>query len=46
VMIPAVIALIIAVIRTILEDKTLINELPGYQDYASRVRYKFVPGIW
>ena len=46
VMIPALIALIIAVIRTILEDKTLINELPGYQDYASRVRYKFVPGIW
>lgn len=46
VMIPAVIALIIAVIRTILEDRTLHNELPGYQDYASRVRYKFVPGIW
>ena len=46
VMIPAVIALIIAVIRTILEDRTLINELPGYQDYASRVRYRFVPGIW
>ena len=46
VMIPAVIALLIAVIRTILEDRTLINELPGYEDYASRVRYKFVPGIW
>ena len=46
VMIPAVIALIIAVLRTILEDRTLINELPGYQDYAARVRYKFVPGLW
>jgi len=46
VMIPAVIALIIAVIRTVLEDKTLLNELPGYQAYAARVRYKFVPGIW
>ena len=46
VMIPAVIALIIAVIRTILEDRTLINELTGYQEYASRVRFKFLPGIW
>ena len=46
VMIPAAIALIIAVIRTVLEDRTLLNELPGYQDYASRVRYKLVPGIW
>ena len=46
VMITAVIALIIAVMRTILEDRTLINELPGYQDYASHVRYRFVPGIW
>jgi protein-S-isoprenylcysteine O-methyltransferase Ste14 len=46
VMIPAVIALIIAVIRTVLEDRALMSELPGYQDYASRVRYKFVPGIW
>ena len=46
VMIPALIALIIAVIRTVLEDKTLLNELPGYQAYAARVRYKFVPGIW
>jgi protein-S-isoprenylcysteine O-methyltransferase Ste14 len=46
VMIPAIIALIIAVVRTILEDRTLFDELPGYQAYASSVRYKFVPGIW
>ena len=46
VMIPAAIAMVIAVIRTILEDKTLINELPGYQAYAARVRFRFVPGIW
>jgi protein-S-isoprenylcysteine O-methyltransferase Ste14 len=46
VMIPAGIALIIAVVRTTLEDRTLLDELPGYQAYASRVRYKFVPGIW
>jgi len=46
VMIPAGIALIISVTRTALEDRDLIKELPGYQEYASRVRYKFIPGIW
>lgn len=46
VLIPAVIALVIAVVRTALEDRTLIDELPGYQDYASRVRYRLFPLIW
>lgn len=44
--IPVIIALIIAVIRTALEDKTLHDELPGYQDYARRVRYRLIPGIY
>lgn len=43
---PAVIALVITVVRTALEDRTLINELQGYRDYASRVRYKLIPFIW
>ena len=34
------------VIRTALEDKTLHAELPGYVEYAGRVRYRLVPGIW
>lgn len=45
-LIPAVLALIIAVIRTILEDKTLHKELPGYRKYARRVRYRLFPGIY
>ena len=45
-LIPAVVALIIAVIRTILEDKTLHKELPGYREYARRVRYRLFPGIY
>jgi protein-S-isoprenylcysteine O-methyltransferase Ste14 len=45
-LIPAALALIIAVIRTALEDRTLQDELPGYQDYARKVRYRLVPGIW
>jgi len=44
--IPAIIALIIAVIRTALEDKTLQEELPGYRDYARRVRYRLIPGVF
>jgi protein-S-isoprenylcysteine O-methyltransferase Ste14 len=34
------------VIRTALEDKTLLEELDGYQDYAKQVRYRLLPGIW
>jgi len=44
--IPAAVALIIAVIRTALEDRTLQEELPGYRDYARRVRYRLMPGIY
>jgi protein-S-isoprenylcysteine O-methyltransferase Ste14 len=45
-LIPAAVALIIAVIRTVLEDQTLLDELPGYRDYARRVRYRLIPGIY
>ena len=45
-LIPAVVASIIAVIRTLLEDQTLQDELPGYRDYARRVRYRLIPGIY
>jgi protein-S-isoprenylcysteine O-methyltransferase Ste14 len=44
--IPAVAALIIAVIRTVLEDQTLQDELPGYRDYTQRVRYRLIPRIY
>jgi protein-S-isoprenylcysteine O-methyltransferase Ste14 len=45
-LIPAAVASIIAVIRTVLEDQTLQEELPGYRDYAQRVRYRLIPGIY
>jgi protein-S-isoprenylcysteine O-methyltransferase Ste14 len=41
-LIPAAVALIIAV----LEDRTLQDELPGYRDYARRVRYRLIPWIY
>lgn len=44
--IPVAIALIVAVIRTSLEDRTLHDELPGYAEYARRVRYRLLPGVY
>jgi protein-S-isoprenylcysteine O-methyltransferase Ste14 len=43
---PAVVIVIVIVIRTALEDKTLHAELPGYTAYAQQVRYRLIPGIW
>jgi protein-S-isoprenylcysteine O-methyltransferase Ste14 len=36
----------VIVVRTAMEDRTLRGELEGYQAYASRVRFRLVPGIW
>ncbi len=45
-LIPAALVIISIIIRTILEDKTLQAELPGYSDYAQKVRYRLFPGVW
>lgn len=45
-LVPAAVALVIAVIRTELEDRTLQAELPGYRDYARGVHYRLIPGIY
>ena len=34
------------VIRTIMEEKTLIQKLEGYPEYAQRVHYRLIPFIW
>ena len=44
--IPVVVALVIAILRTALEDRTLQEELPGYREYAHRVHYRLFPGIY
>ena len=36
----------LVVIRTALEDRTLQNELDGYKEYAGRVHYRLLPGVW
>lgn len=45
-LVPVAVAVIITVIRTALEDRTLQEELPGYREYAQRVRYRLIPGIY
>ncbi len=45
-LVPVAVAFVIAVVRTELEDRTLQAELPGYPDYARRVRYRLVPGLY
>lgn len=45
-LIPAGIASIVLGVRTQWEDQTLQEELNGYKEYAMRVRYKLIPGVW
>jgi protein-S-isoprenylcysteine O-methyltransferase Ste14 len=45
-LIPAVLACLLLVVRTIWEDRTLRNELAGYEEFAQRVRYRLIPGVW
>jgi len=33
-------------IRARIEERALVEGLPGYADYAERVRYRLVPGLW
>jgi protein-S-isoprenylcysteine O-methyltransferase Ste14 len=45
-LIPGMLIMVVMIIRTALEDKTLQTELPGYAEYAKCVRYRLIPGIW
>jgi protein-S-isoprenylcysteine O-methyltransferase Ste14 len=36
----------ILALRSVWEEQTLMAELPGYADYAERVKYRLVPGVW
>jgi len=44
--IPAVAIVGLFILRTSLEDKTLQEELPGYKEYAQKVRFRLIPGLW
>lgn len=44
--IPAAAAVVCLIVRTVLEDRMLRDELDGYQAYAKNVRYRLLPGVW
>lgn len=44
--IPVVLAIILLIIRTHLEDKFLSKELLGYKEYLKKTKYKILPYIW
>lgn len=37
---------LLLVIRTHFEDRTLHQELDGYEEYAQKTRYRLLPGVW
>jgi len=45
-LIPAAVAAALLIVRTRWEDRTLQAELPGYKEYAERVRFRLIPGVW
>jgi len=45
-LIPAGFASMVLIVRTRWEDQMLQEELNGYKEYATRVRYKLIPGVW
>jgi protein-S-isoprenylcysteine O-methyltransferase Ste14 len=45
-LIPGGIAIAAMTFRTVMEDKTLQEELPGYKEFTQQTKYRLVPGIW
>jgi protein-S-isoprenylcysteine O-methyltransferase Ste14 len=45
-LIPAILLCPLLVLRTIWEDRTLREELAGYEEYTQRVRYRLLQGVW
>jgi protein-S-isoprenylcysteine O-methyltransferase Ste14 len=43
-MTPLLLALL--AVRILIEERTLREGLPGYAEYAARVRYRLLPGVW
>jgi protein-S-isoprenylcysteine O-methyltransferase Ste14 len=44
--IPIGFSVILILTRTVMEDRTLINELDGYRDYSHKTRYRLIPYFW
>ncbi len=45
-MVPMLLILPLLVRRTLIEDRMLAQELPGYAEYRGSVRFRVIPGLW
>ncbi len=45
-LVPAGLGIVMMIVKTALEDQMLQAQLDGYREYAQRVRYRLLPGIW
>lgn len=45
-LVPATLLVLVVVVRTYLEDKTLHEDLDGYAVYAEKVKYRLIPRVW
>jgi protein-S-isoprenylcysteine O-methyltransferase Ste14 len=44
--VPVALLTVALLLRTALEDQTIQARLDGYREYARRVRYRLLPGVW
>ena len=45
-LLPTALGVVVLIVRTVLEDRTLQAELAGYTVYTSRVRSRLLPHVW
>ena len=44
--VPVGLTVLLLIVRTVLEERLLLRNLPGYEEYAQRTRYRLIPGVW
>jgi len=44
--IPSLLSALFYIIRTYLEDRVLVSDLPGYREYTHMTRFRLLPGVW
>jgi protein-S-isoprenylcysteine O-methyltransferase Ste14 len=45
-LVPAGLGIMMMIVKTALEDQMLQAQLDGYREYAQRIRYRLLPGVW
>ena len=43
---PAAFLIPVLVVRILNEEQVLAKDLPGYDEYMRKVRYRMIPGVW